>query len=71
MEAVVRFINLIQLGMVAYGGLTIFQGGTEIASNRKQGRTSMGGEWWGIVEGFLWFAAGTGSFLAMLFNGLL
>lgn len=67
-DILTKIITLAGAAAAAYGALVVFQGATEIAKNRRQGRPSSSEEWWAIVEGVLWLVFGTGGFLASILN---
>lgn len=63
MEQIHTLVNLACAGFIAFGGLTVFQGISEIAKNRRQGGRTTSEEWWTIVEGAIWIALGGSGFL--------
>lgn len=63
MDQVQTIVHIIQAGSTAYGGLMMFHSGSQIADNRRHERPSNGSEWWGLVYGAIWLAAGAGSFI--------
>ena len=53
-----RVITIISACLAAFGIFLIFQGGIELANDRRQGRPSTGGRWWQIIEGVLFTVLG-------------
>lgn len=60
-----RVISIISAGLVAFGLLLIFQGGIELANDRKKQQASTGGQWWQMIEGLIFTVLG-GSLYAIL-----
>lgn len=53
-----RVINIVSAGLVAFGILLAFQAGLSLASDRKAGRPSTGGQWWELIEGIIFVVLG-------------
>lgn len=53
-----RVITIISAALAAFGIFLIFQGGIELANDRRQGRPSTGGQWWQIIEGVIFTVLG-------------
>lgn len=66
-----KVINILSAGLVAFGIFLIFQGGIELANDRKAGRPSTGGQWWQIIEGIIFTVLGgaLAAILAPILNG--